>query len=188
MKLSAIVRRKVALVIDGKIAQRSGVRVILWNHWIQIVVRHAAVGAGSEGILAPDVLPFANAPAESKLPPESTTWPWKPGCESCMGVHLDPRRPFCARIRREYPRCRCSSIAHRRLQSPGRSWASDCPSAEFHPPRIVSDTPSPADAARHCPRKASRVGNSPGPAGSGRESKLSRFWIRSEPIWLTEPA
>ena len=54
----AIVRRQVALVVDGKIAQRARVRVVLRNHGIQIVVRHAAAGAAAERILAPDVLPL----------------------------------------------------------------------------------------------------------------------------------
>ena len=77
-EVDAVIGRQVALEIDGKIAE-----------WFQCLSnfpgrqdsdsgRSAAVGAKAEGILSPGILPCAKAPAESKLPPESTTCPWKP--------------------------------------------------------------------------------------------------------------
>ena len=62
----AIFRRQVALVVDRKIAQRAGIRIVLRNHGIQIVVGHAAAGAGAECILAPGVLAFRESAGRIK--------------------------------------------------------------------------------------------------------------------------
>ena len=62
----AIVGREVALVMDRKIAQRARIRVVLRNHGVQIMVGHAAAGAGAQRVLAPDILPLRESAGRIK--------------------------------------------------------------------------------------------------------------------------
>src|ERR1700691_6032891 len=52
----AVLRRDVALIMDGEVTSRTAVREVLRNHGIQIVARYGAARAGAKRILAPDVL------------------------------------------------------------------------------------------------------------------------------------
>ncbi len=57
-QIQAVPGSEVTLVVDGKIAQRARIRIVLRDHGIQIMVAHAAAGARANGILAPDILPL----------------------------------------------------------------------------------------------------------------------------------
>jgi len=120
------------------------------------MVGPVAAAAAAGGVPALAVLAFGEDSGVSKLPPEAAAWrgipPAHPG-----GYSLRPLRPSCAHIQPECPRCRCSWTAHRLPRSPGRSWASDCRSAECHRPRTGSGTPSRADEARHALVKPARL-------------------------------
>ena len=87
-QVQAIVRREIALITQRKIAERSGIGKILGHHRIEIVVGHAAAGAGAQSIISPDVLPLGEGAGRIKTSAGEHHLPVKSGVGILQRVHF----------------------------------------------------------------------------------------------------
>ena len=85
----SVLRRQVAPVVAGEVAQRTCVRVVFDHDGIQIVVGHAAAGAAAQGVFAPDVLSLRKGTGGGEAAAGEHGFPVESGLRILECVDLD---------------------------------------------------------------------------------------------------
>jgi len=84
-----VILSEIAAVVEGKVAEGTGVGVVLGNDWIEVMVCLAAAGTATKSVFTPHVLSTGEAVGTAEAATAKDDLPVKAGLGIALGVDFD---------------------------------------------------------------------------------------------------